>query len=171
MLCCRRHALACLYKANGILVENPAGQIEFEYFFMRTHSNALYRSWLKTPMHIFLAGLFGCTVVVVTSQEGVWVAHLWEDPSFVQGDALFNTDVINEITNGETDRMPSPFPLAQAGSILSSGTNVRIFISTPPDRESNKRALLYPDSIEQIQSVLTGQALLSAEFPSPVGVM
>lgn len=48
-------------------------------------------------------------------------------------DALFHTQVINAIKNVDTDRIPMPFPLADAGKILSPGTNVQIFISTPKD--------------------------------------
>ena len=53
MLHCRRHALRMYIQANGTLVEDEAGRIPLPCYFTGTHSSALYRSWLKTPMHIY----------------------------------------------------------------------------------------------------------------------
>lgn len=109
------------------------------------------------PLHIYLSGLVGCTAIVIASQQGVWIGHFWEAPSFVGDDPQFQELVLDPITNGDTNRMPSPFPLAEAGGILSSGTNVRIFISTPLDLKTGNQKLLYPDKVEQVKSLLTAQ--------------
>lgn len=133
------------------------GAIELEHRRTGTGSSALYQSWLDMPLHVYLTGLFGCTAVAIVSRQGVWIGHFWESPSFFGDDAQFQTQVIGAIINGDTSRMPSPFPLAKSGEILSSGTNVQIFISTPLDPESNNGALLYKDRVGLIESTLTGE--------------
>ena len=109
------------------------------------------------PLHIFVSGLYGCTAVVIASRQGVWIGHFWESPSFLANDPQFQEQVLDAIKNGDTDRMPSPFPLAEAGRILSSGTNVQIFISTPIAMETGSQDLLYQDRVEQVRALLTGQ--------------
>lgn len=79
-------------------------------------------------------------------------------------DAQFQTQVINAIINGDTSRMPSPFPLAKSGEILSYGTNVHIFISTRRDSKTENDALLYEDRVGQIEATLVEKVDLFNEL-------
>ena len=139
-----------------MLVLAEPGNFELEHRRSGTSASALYQSFLDTPLHVWTAGLFGCTAVVIASQQGVWIGHFWESTSFLGNDAIFKKQVIDPIINGDGPRMPSPFPLAEPGGILSSGTNVQIFISTPLDSKSNNGALLYKDRVGELESTLTG---------------
>ncbi|KAI1084485.1 hypothetical protein F5B20DRAFT_298417 [Whalleya microplaca] len=40
------------------------------------------RRWTDEVATVAVAGLYGCTSVVVVSQRGVWATHMWENPSF-----------------------------------------------------------------------------------------
>lgn len=84
-------------------------------------------------MRLYVAGLFGCTSVII-SETGVWFSHHWEAPSFFGDDTRFEREVLSTIENGDPDdlaKMPGAFPLAEGSRILSANSNVQIFISTP----------------------------------------
>ncbi|KAI2626590.1 hypothetical protein GGR54DRAFT_591614 [Hypoxylon sp. NC1633] len=40
------------------------------------------RLWMDKVSSVALAGLHGCTSIVILSEYGVWISHSWEDPSF-----------------------------------------------------------------------------------------
>ena len=93
-------------------------------------------------MRIYVAGLFGCTSVVIVSELGVWFSHHWEAPSFEGDDARFEREVLSTIRDGDPDdpaRMPGPFPLAEGGGILNPTSNVQIFISTPKTQRMERK--------------------------------
>ena len=52
--------------------------------------------------------------------------------------------------------MPTPFGLQASGQILAAGTNVKIFVSTPKD--PNTEELLYRDRVRQLVDLLTGNS-------------
>ena len=78
-----------------------------------TLSSALPSNWLNEKQYLYVTGLFDCTSVVIVSEVGVWLSHFWE--AFTGTAAVFQTQVINAIRNGDTNNMPSLFPLADAG--------------------------------------------------------
>ena len=45
-------------------------------------SSADSRPWTSLPGNLGVDGLYGCTTLVVTSREGAYMTHFWEDPSF-----------------------------------------------------------------------------------------
>ena len=74
---------------------------------------------------LYVAGLFGCTSVVIISEMGVWFSHHYEAPSFLGDDTQFKNQVLDPIKNGDPDdptTMPGSFNLADGDGIL----NVRI---------------------------------------------
>ncbi|RDL40026.1 uncharacterized protein BP5553_00005 [Venustampulla echinocandica] len=44
-------------------------------------------------------GIYGCTAVVIASELGVYLSHIWEDPVFVTGDDQTPTDDASFISN------------------------------------------------------------------------
>ena len=44
-------------------------------------SSALEREWPQDGHAYAVEGLFGCTSIIVTSRVGVWLSHIWEDPT------------------------------------------------------------------------------------------
>ena len=69
---------ACIQKTNDILVETSPGSLELKHKHTGRLSSALARPFQKTPMSLYVAGLFGCTSVVIISEMGVWFSHHWE---------------------------------------------------------------------------------------------
>ena len=109
---------------------------------------------------MYVAGLFGCTSVVIVSEMGVWFSHHFEAPSFLGSDAQFENQVLSTIRDGDPDdpvRMPGPFQLADGDGILNPKFNVQIFISTPKDLDDGSE--LYKSRIDQIVDVLTGTGM------------
>lgn len=109
-------------------------------------------------MRLFVAGLFGCTSVVIVSERGVWFSHHWEAPSFEGTDAQFQEQVLSTIEVGDPSnltKMPGAFPLAMGNGILSANSNVRIFISTPKNPKDGKE--LFEARVNKIVDLLTGK--------------
>lgn len=109
-------------------------------------------------MRLYVAGLFGCTSVVVISEMGVWFSHHWEAPSFLGDDTQFEQQVLSTIEDGDPDdlvKMPGAFPLAEGSGILSANSNVRIFISTPKNPDDGKE--LFEARVDKIVDLLTGE--------------
>lgn len=109
-------------------------------------------------MRLYVAGLFGCTSVVIISEMRVWFSHHWEAPSFEGDDARFEREVLSTIRDGDPDdpvRMPGPSPLAEEAGILNLKSNVQIFISTPQNPEDGKE--IFETRINKIVDLLTGE--------------
>lgn len=110
-------------------------------------------------MRLYVAGLFGCTSVVIVSEMGVWFSHHWEAPSFEGDDARFEREVLSTIRDGDPDdsaRMPGPFPLADGDGILNIKSNVQIFISTPKNPGDGKE--IFETRVDKIVDLLTGES-------------
>lgn len=109
-------------------------------------------------MRLYVAGLFGCTSVVIISETGVWFSHHWESPSFLGDDSRFEREVLSTIEDGDPDdlaRMPGAFSLAEGSGILSANSNVQIFISTPKNPVDGKE--LFEARVDKIVDLLTGE--------------
>lgn len=109
-------------------------------------------------MRLYVAGLFGCTSVVIISETGVWFSHHWESPSFLGDDSRFEREVLSTIGDGDPDdlaRMPGAFSLAEGSGILSANSNVQIFISTPKNPDDGKE--LFEARVDKIVDLLTGE--------------
>lgn len=150
----------CAYyrKTDDSLVETFDGVQELDHKQTGRLSSALTKPFEKKPMRLYVAGLFGCTSVVIISEMGVWFSHHWEAPSFEGDDARFEREVLSTIRDGDPDdltRMPGPFPLAQGGGILDPKSNVQIFISTPKNPEDGRE--IFETRVDKIVDLLTGE--------------
>lgn len=149
---------AHIQKADSTLVEKFSGVQELDHKQIGRLSSAMTRPFEKTPMHLYVAGLFGCTSVVIISEMGVWFSHHWEAPSFDVDDARFEREVLSTIRNGDPDdpaRMPGPSPLAEEGGTLNPKSNVEIFISTPKNVDDGKER--FESRVNKIVDLLTGE--------------
>lgn len=80
---------AYIHKSDNIPVEKFSGVQELDHKQTGRLSSALTRPFEKSPMRLYVAGLFGCTSVIIVSEMGVWFSHHWEAPSFEGDDARF----------------------------------------------------------------------------------
>jgi hypothetical protein len=121
-------------------------------------SSAKMARFLTTPLNMAMGGLYGCTAAVVVSEQGVWMAHLWEVPSFTSQEN-FVQDVLNVLRDGDTslDGEGNPWVpgLAQFGGLgkeFDMAQNPHIIIVTPREQNPLKtgRALEYEGMINQL---------------------
>ena len=73
-------------------------------------SSAKFLTFKNTAFNTAITELWGCTGVLVMSDRAIWLAHLWEGPSFLS-DERFNLDVIWITEHG--DRTDNFLGLAQ----------------------------------------------------------
>lgn len=79
-------------------------------------------------MRLYVAGLFGCTSVVIFTEKGAWFSHHWEALSFKGDDTRFELEILSTIGDGDPNdlaKMPGAFPLAERIGILSADSNVQ----------------------------------------------
>jgi hypothetical protein len=94
-------------------------------------SSAIMVQLEDSRLDIGVKGLYGCTSVVVASQQGIWISHFWEVPSF-QTQAAFQKDVLDTICAGDgTDLMPG---LSQYAAQFDEPQKPQVVIVTPRDR-------------------------------------
>lgn len=63
-----------------------------------TSNYILFQSQVK---QLAVRGLYGCTSVIVVSQRGAWASHIWESPTFLSGNDIFEIMGIGSILNGD----------------------------------------------------------------------
>ncbi|KAE8359918.1 hypothetical protein BDV27DRAFT_149164 [Aspergillus caelatus] len=76
-------------------------------------SSALFRELGNVKFNLAVQDLYGCTSVVVVSEKGVWMSHLWENPAFAtkgpsgewlpSADNKFEADVLNALEDGNQE--------------------------------------------------------------------
>lgn len=145
-------------KTDDILVENFPGVQKLRHNLLGKLSSVLTRPFERTPMRLYVSGLFGCISVVIISETGVWFSHHWKAPLFLGNDTKFKREVLSTIENGDPDdlaKMPGTFSLAEGGGILSADSNVQIFISTPKNPDDRKE--LFEAKVDKIVDLLTGE--------------
>ena len=84
-------------------------------------------------------GIYGCTSVIISSEKGVYICHIWENPVFINGDWVptddntFTTKAFNALRDGTataqsitaligTDQAPGP---------LNTIYSPKVFVLTP----------------------------------------
>ena len=91
-------------------------------------SSSRFERFENKNINFIVAGLTGCTVVAVVSQEGAWVSHLWEGPGFQQ---TFQQDILDYFQTGRQDDIGT-VPLASAiPGVFTLNQNAKIYIMTP----------------------------------------
>ncbi|KAJ5836581.1 hypothetical protein N7447_002607 [Penicillium robsamsonii] len=66
--------------------------------------------WFDYPSYghsaVGVKGIYGCTAVIIASEKGVYISHIWESPVFVDealnltDDSLFTITAFNSLRNG-----------------------------------------------------------------------
>ena len=111
-----------------------------------------------------VAGLDGCTSLIVHSTKGVWMSHFWEDPSFidinlgpVEQQSPFQKQIINILGDGDgTPGFPGLSQFIGEGKAFGPETHVQATIITPRVWwNPEKGVLLYPDQATQIAATVT----------------
>lgn len=99
-------------------------------------SSALVRGLVNHKYDMAVAGLYGCTSVVVVSKRGVWMSHFWEDPSF-QSQDQFQTDVLDLLAVGDgTGEMPGIKQFIGPGLVFDTDARPHTLVITPRNRET-----------------------------------
>ncbi|KAL6714324.1 hypothetical protein ACLMJK_007747 [Lecanora helva] len=92
-----------------------------------------YPSWGHSAAGV--NGIYGCTSVIVASEKGVFISHIWENPVFIDGnfnptdDASFTTNAVNALRDGTeycqsitgltgTDSSPGPLNAIYAPKVF-----------------------------------------------------
>lgn len=119
-------------------------------------SSALMRQLDNQRLNVAVQRLYGCTSILVVSQQGIWLPHFWEAPSFLN-QATFQNDVLNQMEFGDgTNLMPGISQFRARGAQFDIAENPRTLVFTPRDRHNpdTQGAYLYNNMIWQIQTKL-----------------
>ena len=65
-------------------------------------TSATYKELGTSQFNLLLAGLWGCTSVVVMSQKAIWMSHIWESPA-PQSETQIESDVVDAMVFGTSD--------------------------------------------------------------------
>ncbi|KAL5345277.1 hypothetical protein ACLOAV_009647 [Pseudogymnoascus australis] len=122
----------------------------------------------KTPFQIISSRMHGCTTIVVTSNRGVWMTHLWEsysngkdengehltnagDPAFNQRVLMFlrGQTVTNPLPNGYADYIAPSGPRIDA-TLFNNGRSdqTEVFIFTPVKQGIAATEINNPDTLK-----------------------
>lgn len=91
-------------------------------------SNSRFEKFSASELNLIVAGLRGCTSIIVVSRKGAWVSHLWESPGF---NLAFERDVMRYLKDGrkaEIDTEPLPDAVREA---FDDAGHTKVFIMTP----------------------------------------
>ena len=116
-----------------------------------------------------VTGLYGCSSVVVLSKNGIYMSHLWEEPSFTPYDtpydkARFDNQILQALKNGDGPRMPGLLALSQHGGIFAPNSEPSTFIITPSFALPRDKPLWrYP------RQVIQTKRLLKSMIETPAG--
>ena len=135
-------------------------------------SSALVYSLGATRFDVAVQGLYGCTSLMIISTQGVWMSHLWEDPSFAPNDVVsqanFQAQVLDRL--GPGDGTPGFPGLTQyLNTIFAADTKPVAIIMTPRNRiNPQPGVLMFQDQITQlsdkVQTIFGGTKTNSGQF-------
>ena len=127
-------------------------------------SSAGFYPLTNFPFSVGLAGLYGCTSLIVMSTKGVWLSHFWENPSIwdptidaMQQQLRFQQTVLDIL--GPGDDRPD-FPGLQQylgkGNVLGPDAHVQAVIISPRNRDDPvDGVMMFTDSVHQIARTVT----------------
>ncbi len=121
---------------------------------------------------VAVQGLYGCTSLIIISTAGVWMSHLWEDPSFavngVVNQANFQAQILDRLGPGDGT---ADFPgLNQyLNSEFAADTKPVAIIMTPRNRANPQPGvLMFQNQItqlsEKVQTIFGGTRTSSGQF-------
>lgn len=99
------------------------------------------------PWTVGITGLYGCTVVIISSRQHAGFFHAWESPAFMS-DAAFQMDVMNWLGSR---------PFNPAFLSFFAKDNIRVWIFSPrphgtTDSNPIGGQLLYQDKLNQLSA-------------------
>lgn len=127
-------------------------------------SSSFFYPLTNFPFSTGVAGLYGCTSLIVHSTRGVWISHLWEVPTFndptitpAQQQLRFQQQVIDILGPGDgTVDFPGLTQYMGAGDPFSPDMHVQAVIITPRNRFNPVNGvLMYADMAHQIARTVT----------------
>ncbi|KAI9718522.1 MAG: hypothetical protein M1812_003973 [Candelaria pacifica] len=120
-------------------------------------SSALVRKFNNERVNLAVYGLYGCTSVLVVSNQGIWASHFWENPSFVNANR-FQNEVLVALEDGDgTDDMPGIRRYTGFREFLNVAEVPQAIIVTPRVRTSLVVGnLLFGVQVNQISTTLRG---------------
>ncbi len=135
-------------------------------------SSALAFGLAATPFSAAVQGLYGCTSLMIISTQGVWMSHLWENPSFQVGgvvnQANFQAQILDRLGPGDgTAEFPG---LNQyLNTEFAADTKPVAIILTPRNRANPQpNVLMFQNQItqlsEKVQTLFGGTRTSSGQF-------
>ncbi|CAG8973969.1 hypothetical protein HYALB_00010089 [Hymenoscyphus albidus] len=146
--------------------------------FSINSSVVLERELGNERVNLGITNLYGCTVVLVTSQKGVWLSQFWQYPSFVGDEAhyRFEYEVLNTLDAGcAFDQAKKGYGSGircqtGPGGLFADPIDPEVVVITPRLRilSAPEGDTEYPVEIEQIKSK-TREIILNIPEPKVVG--
>lgn len=107
------------------------------------HLESTSGQWFDYPLFghsaVGVKGIYGCTVVIIVSEKGAYISHIWENPVFVDqdfnptDDNLFMTNTFNSLRDGTTyaQSVTALIGTDQNPGVLNALYAPKIFVLTP----------------------------------------
>lgn len=135
-------------------------------------SSALAYGLGANRFDVAVQGLYGCTSLIIISTQGVWLSHLWENPSFQVGgvvnQANFQAQVLNRLGPGDGT---TGFPgiTQYLNSEFAADTKPVAIIMTPRNRiNPQPNVLMFQNQVtqlsDQVQTIFGGTRTSSGQF-------
>lgn len=135
-------------------------------------SSAIAYNLGASRFDLAVQGLYGCTSLIIVSTQGVWMSHLWENPSFQVGgvvnQANFQAHVLNRLGPGDGT---AGFPgLTQyLNTQFAADTKPVAIIMTPRNRiNPQPNVLMFQNQVtqlsDQVQTIFGGTRTNSGQF-------
>ncbi|KAE8330015.1 hypothetical protein BDV39DRAFT_213475 [Aspergillus sergii] len=135
-------------------------------------SSGLFRELGHVNFNLAVQGLYGCTSVVVVSEKGIWMSHMWENPAFgtegPSGELLpsaentFIADVLNAMEHGNRE-MPGLTQFTGNGGAFIAAYKPFAYIFYPTGTQNLNYDRVYTARIDQISQKL--QRLIPLKAP------
>ena len=119
----------------------------------------------------YVAGIVGCSSIVIASKKGMWFSHLME-PAFMPVEERVDgperlAKMVNLLKDGGDARMEPPANLAVKDGILEvdgeNSNQVHLYVMTP--RKPGEEADMYQGSLEEVLNVLIGEGAPFSGLP------
>ncbi|CAI7599143.1 unnamed protein product [Penicillium viridicatum] len=99
------------------------------------------------PSAVGVKGIYGCTAVIIASEKGVYIAHIWESPVFVDqafnptDDDLFMITAFNSLRDGTVyaQSVTGLIGTNQNPGVLNAIYAPKVFVLTPFATEWDRR--------------------------------
>ncbi|KAJ5534177.1 hypothetical protein N7527_000431 [Penicillium freii] len=99
------------------------------------------------PSAVGVKGIYGCTAVIIASEKGVYIAHIWESPVFVDqafnptDDDLFMITAFNSLRDGTVyaQSVTGLIGTDQKPGVLNAIYAPKVFVLTPFATEWDRR--------------------------------